>query len=177
MKGLSMLRTLLVVPLLLLLAFLSFALDDQGNPNDPTVNDRANACYEDGSMAGKCDTAWEWEGGWYLIRFQFNLISREDFPTQYTILLPPLPEEETTEYHLGCFPVGDGLYAKFNDGNYLPSPATYYNNAACTNVWGSSGYALVYAPSGEADALTICQANGRSSVQLTPGGTVVYYCK
>src|SRR5215510_1893 len=94
-----MFKKLLVVPILLLVSIIVLAvgLDDQGNPNDPTVNERANACYEGGSMEGKCDTQWEWDGGWYLIRFQYGLISREDFPAQYAILLPPLPQEVIEE--------------------------------------------------------------------------------
>lgn len=32
------------------------AEDDQGQPNDPTINERANACYEDGILANKCDS-------------------------------------------------------------------------------------------------------------------------
>lgn len=44
--------------------------DDQGAPNDPAQNDRANACYEEGTLEGKCDTEWEWQCGWHLIRWE-----------------------------------------------------------------------------------------------------------
>jgi hypothetical protein len=57
--------------------------DDRGNPNDPRTNERANACFEGGSMAGKCDAVNEWEAGWYLIRFETGLISREQVPAQH----------------------------------------------------------------------------------------------
>jgi hypothetical protein len=63
--------------LLLLLVMLPVAVvmangtDDRGEPNDPTVNERANACYDGGSMADSgCETDWEWECGWHLIRWQ-----------------------------------------------------------------------------------------------------------
>jgi hypothetical protein len=66
--------------------------DDRGNPNDPAVNERANACYEGASLAGKCDTEEMWVAGWYLIRFETGLIGRDEFPDQYDWLLPPVVE-------------------------------------------------------------------------------------
>lgn len=80
---------------LLLSSSLAFALDDQGNPNDPTINDRANACYEDGSMADKCDTQVEWDAGYFLIRFEYGILSREEIPIWVAWVLPPeiIPEE------------------------------------------------------------------------------------
>ena len=51
---------------------LTVGVDDRGNPNDPRVNERANACFEGGSMAGKCHADNEWEAGWYLIRFEWG---------------------------------------------------------------------------------------------------------
>lgn len=76
--------------------------DDRGQPNDPNVNERANACYEGGVFAGKCGNtdldrngsveAWEidlfWTCGWYRIRFDFRLLSREVFPLPCGWALP-----------------------------------------------------------------------------------------
>lgn len=80
--------------LFLLLGMLSVGLiqaaDDQGNPNDPTINDRANACYADGSMAGKCDSVWEWTCGWHIIRLEQGLITREQVPQFCESLVPPI---------------------------------------------------------------------------------------
>jgi hypothetical protein len=73
----KLVRLMLVVLLLALFSIgTSFAqgVDDQGNPNDPTVNDRANACYEGGELEGKCDTPEEWAGGWFLIRYRAGLL-------------------------------------------------------------------------------------------------------
>jgi hypothetical protein len=74
------------------------SVDDQGNPNDPRINPRANACYAGASMEGKCHIAgnpeltdWHWTAGWYLIRFEYGLISRADFPQAYADVLPPEP--------------------------------------------------------------------------------------
>jgi hypothetical protein len=63
--------------------------DDQGNVNDPRVNPRANACYEGGSLEGKCDTDIEWIAGWYLIRYEYMMISRSEFPKYLEWVLPP----------------------------------------------------------------------------------------
>ena len=90
---------------LLLAVTAVLAADDEGNPNDPTENDRANACYEGGSLEGKCDQTdmdrdgtvedWEieamWECGWYLIRYEYALIPRDTVPGTCTPALPPEP--------------------------------------------------------------------------------------
>ena len=62
--------------------------DDRGNPNDPRVNERANACYDGGTLAGKCDTQAEWDAGWYLIRFEYGLLGCADFPAQFSWAKP-----------------------------------------------------------------------------------------
>lgn len=54
--------------------------DDAGNPNDPRINERANACYEGGSLEGKCSTEAQWQAGWYLIRYEYGLINRQGIP-------------------------------------------------------------------------------------------------
>lgn len=72
----------------------SFAQDDQGNPNDPALNERANACFAGGSLEGKChttdadangviddlDVAFMWWCGWYIIRAEQGLLRAEDTP-------------------------------------------------------------------------------------------------
>jgi hypothetical protein len=169
-----MLKKLLIVLLVLSFSFLAFALDDQGNPNDPHTNDRANACYEDGSMAGKCDTDWEWEAGWYLIRFEAGMISREDFPAQYAILLPPLPGETNSHTFVGCQSSPAG-YVNFGSSNYLPSGRPQYSDPSCTTDLSSPTLVpLVYAPSGATEAGNICTAHGK-----LPGGLIsgsIYHC-
>ncbi len=62
--------------------------------NDPNEEIDANACYAGGSMEGKCVTEEDWEAGWYVIRYEYGLISAEDFPDW---LKWALPDPETTE--------------------------------------------------------------------------------
>jgi hypothetical protein len=183
-----MFKKLFFVLLVLSFSVLVFALDDQGNPNDPTINERANACYEDGSMAGKCLTAWDWEGGWYLIRFQSGLISRENFPLQFVILLPPLPEDLANDKPYsyptaGCVFIltnamdGIGRYSDFNGGNFLSAGHTWYINNTCDSGYTTtSPYDLAYAPNGSADAVAICQAHGFTGVVVDPENSDVYIC-
>jgi hypothetical protein len=61
---------------------------DDSQPEPGTPED--NACYDGGLMAGKCDTDWEWNGGWYLARFLTGSITRQEVPVIYESLLPPL---------------------------------------------------------------------------------------
>ena len=89
MKRSILLVTLCVLLLLSLMAVL--AATDSETPNDPRVNPDANACYTGGSMAGKCklDDAL-WIAGWYAIRFDYGLISRDQISDQFKWILPPV---------------------------------------------------------------------------------------
>jgi hypothetical protein len=69
--------------------------DDRGNANDPALNPRANACYEGGVMENKCTTDWDWNCGWYLIRFDAGMIARAAFPPACTGLLSAAPAVST----------------------------------------------------------------------------------
>lgn len=65
--------------------------------NDPTTNADANACFEGGSLAGRCDSSdvngdglitdfdrdWMYTSGWYLIRWECSLITREEIPEPF----------------------------------------------------------------------------------------------
>lgn len=70
----------------------ALAQDDQGNPNDPAINDRANACFEGGSLEGRCyqdfnadgiiddgEIWWAWNCGWYLIRYEHGMLELPDW--------------------------------------------------------------------------------------------------
>lgn len=170
-----MFKYLLITFIILLSAgFLVFAADDQGEPNDPTINDRANACYEDGSMAGKCDTVWEWECGWYLIRFESGMISPDRFPTGCVsvLVLPPEVAAGIITPSIGC-QLFTGSYVFFT-GNFLPIGAVVYSDAACTTPVGNTLVASVYAPGGVLEATNICTSNG-----LVYGGFIggdVHHC-
>lgn len=62
--------------------------DDQGSTNDPRANERANACYDGGTLAGQCDTQAEWDAGWYLIRFEYGLFGCDQFPAAFAWAKP-----------------------------------------------------------------------------------------
>lgn len=115
--------------------------DDQGNPNDPNENESANACFEEGSMDGKCVTNWEWECGWYLIRFEYGLLSREDFPAGCASLLPPLP--------LSAAPIDNCLARNdrydFNPRGQIGSASApgVLANDACSQVVSNTGVVLL----------------------------------
>jgi hypothetical protein len=80
--------------------YASAAVDDQGNPNDPKVNERANACYAGGTLAGKCDTPLLWEAGWYLIRYEAAMLVRGAFPAH---LVWVLGEEDQGPVDMTCY--------------------------------------------------------------------------
>lgn len=111
--------------ILVLICLVSFSivhaagLDDRGNPNDPAVNQRANACYEGGTWEGRCDTDLEWIAGWYLIRFEAGIFSRADIPAWLHWMLPSLPGSSSSSSPApqpGCMDYGAGMYC-FTGGN------------------------------------------------------------
>jgi len=120
-------KVMLLIVLALSLIVGVQALDDDGNPNDPNDNSRANACYEGGSMAGKCDTPEEWEAGWYLIRFEYGLISREDFPSYFSWALP----DEVVDTPSNCFT--NGTYSlQYSGASAVSGNFTMFNSTNCT---------------------------------------------
>lgn len=84
----------LLVLLSLALVVTASGIDDEGNANDPNLNNRANACFEGGSLEGRCDTVdidengtvdeweieWHYVCGWYLIRYENGLIGQDNLP-------------------------------------------------------------------------------------------------
>lgn len=87
-KGLLRLGIILALAVITTLGVM--AEDDEGNPNDPRENERANACYEGGVMEDKCDTNWEWTCGWYVIRYNYQMIGEEGVPeTCESLITPP----------------------------------------------------------------------------------------
>ncbi|HEX2623463.1 MAG TPA: hypothetical protein VHL11_25050, partial [Phototrophicaceae bacterium] len=87
-------KKVLLMPVIVLLVMLVHPVFangvgvDDGLPNDPNVNDQANACYDGGTLEGVCsvtdvngdkeitqqDIDWMWTAGWYLIRYQYGLL-------------------------------------------------------------------------------------------------------
>lgn len=83
----------------LLIVFVSAIAAEDSLPNDPNVNVEANACYTGGALEGKCGDDLEmWTGGWYMIRYQYNMVSFDQVPVAYQWMLPvPEPEEVAVE--------------------------------------------------------------------------------
>lgn len=151
-----MLKRLLIILTLLSFSFvvvLAVGTDDQGNPNDPNDNDRANACFSEGSLEGKCDTDWEWKCGWHLIRFEYELTSREDFPTECASLLPPLPEPEAVDNDAGCYVMARASFYYNGVPNSSGNLAAFESNDC---IDGSFSSGIIVVANDESTALAIC---------------------
>ena len=151
---------ILILSSLLVLAEDGF--DDQGDVNDPTDNDRANACYEGGSMDGKCDEEVEWQAGWYLIRYEFGMLTREEVPGWVVWVLPPeiVPEELAAAAPAGVVQA-PGCWNSGEDFSYSGTPNTPGNlswygsfDGSCSSSEHPHGdYVVVAASQAEADAI------------------------
>jgi hypothetical protein len=173
-----MLKKLLFILFILSFSVLAFAQDDQGNPNDPALNERANACYEGGEWEGKCDTEIEWIGGWYRIRLRAGIFEREDIPSWLYWILDPLPVEMVKEtvwagIPAGCYFLGGvgGQYFKWA-GGFGPSPAmNAYTDPACTLVDGVWFPRVAARNQAQANALCGTVAYNPVAIPGTGGGS------
>lgn len=154
-------------------------VDDQGNPNDPDVNNRANACYDGGDMEGKCDTPWEWMCGWYVIRLDSqNEASRAAFPPDCVNLLPAyieyvaapsLPSANCVYY------IGNPRSFNFSGGYFIGIGSTVYNSTDCTGTPQVLGASYVYAPA-PFNAVTLCELNNGAFTNAFELLNDVYIC-
>jgi hypothetical protein len=140
------------------------AQDDEGNVNDPNDNGRANACYEGGSMAGQCDTPEEWEAGWYLIRFEYGLITLEQFPDFFNWALPDyLFADEEASASANCFVHSSGTKSLLYSGTSgVGGNFTMWASADCSgSPLGSSALStfnpIIIVASSSTAAGTLCQ--------------------
>lgn len=158
-------------------------VDDQGNPNDPEVNDRANACYEGGTMLNQCNTKLDWQAGWYLIRFEMGILSRDEIPDWVGWVLPPevLPDELRNSVMIpvpsgACLSDGPNYY-NFAGGYFLPYGSASHSDTNCAVVQaGFLAANIVYAPP-PFDAFTLCQLNGNYSGVSGSIGDNLHVCQ
>jgi hypothetical protein len=182
-------RLILLAVLVLTTAISVFAAasnDDEGNPNDPNTNDRANACFDGAAWEGKCgDNDYLWQAGWYAIRFEEGLLTADQLPAGFAwIAAPEASADQIVD--LEAFIAGgelcaafaddsgDHYYVRFEGPSDIESDGDLFwmNDSTCsTTAAGSlSGFKLVYAPSGQTEADLACGSSA------TAYGSGVYYC-
>jgi hypothetical protein len=61
------------------------------NENFDSDPDNDNACYGGGTWAGQCQTDWQWQAGWYLIRVERGSLRYDQVPEQYRGSMPGAP--------------------------------------------------------------------------------------
>ncbi|MEO1286227.1 MAG: hypothetical protein AAFV93_00560 [Chloroflexota bacterium] len=84
-----MLKKLSLIIMLFALSVVLIQAQDSDDANDPNNNEDANACYDGGTLEGKCDSEVMWQAGWYLIRFEYGIFDRDEIPAWVNWALPP----------------------------------------------------------------------------------------
>jgi hypothetical protein len=158
-----LLIVVLTVFMSVILVMAEAGFDDLGVENDPTSNDRANACYEGGTLEGKCDSQLMWDAGWYLIRYEYGIFTRDDVPAWVRWIVPPevLPEETTssggTSGGSACGAIYDTYqYGFFVNGVVAKGTMTYQTSDCATETYGAAWTDFVLAADASA-ALAKCQ--------------------
>ncbi len=101
MKRSTVLVMVCLLLLMSLLAAQAALADDSGEavPLDP----EANACFDGGTLAGKCDTEDMWVAGWLLVRVEHGVLDPHDVPDEYAWILRSLVSDidwqASDEYH------------------------------------------------------------------------------
>ncbi|MEM9954706.1 MAG: hypothetical protein AAF846_24070 [Chloroflexota bacterium] len=141
-------------------------VDDLNNPNDPALNERANACFEGGSMDGKCDELWDWQCGWFLIRLEQNIINGDQFPEWCDSLLSseeaPQPEEFPGCQIINRQDIGTRIVTFYYDFGTSPTitiPFNVYEDPTCTTVFtvASGSFAVITYASTRDQAREACE--------------------
>jgi hypothetical protein len=172
--------TLLAITVMSGVVMAQSGLDDEGNPNDPRMNERANACYDGGSLAGKCDTQVEWDAGWYLIRYQNNMISRQNFPLQYIWVLPEeisivtapgVPTPVVLNVAPGCYDGSGGNFDRLYNGTpnvqgNVQGFVTIDGTCGGGDQWGSLGLWVMTNETVPANVLAYCNTLGGPFTQV-----------
>lgn len=143
-----------------LLSAVTLTAQGGGFDNDPNTNLDANACLEDGSMEGKCnqdidgdgvvsqaEIDWSWTCGWYLIRWENDLIPTELFPQACISLIEDVPIPFCINYW--------GIW--YSDIPNVQGNALYFDDFGC---WGSEAYSFYeYFVIVNGDTVDVARAN------------------
>lgn len=169
---------------ILILMLLFSLLPSVAMAQTPEVGSPAdNACNEGGSMAGKCDSEWEWDCGYYLARWLSagGWAGTYRLPVWCEVLLPPRPliEAPIIASSSPAFPVAfcvqiAGAYYNFNGG--FVAGGSQFVDALCTNPGAAAFNSdLVYSPA-PFDPNALCILAGRPGVNviLAPD---IYLCQ
>lgn len=156
---------------------------------EPEIGTAAdNACNEGGPMAGKCDTEWEWECGYYLARWLSGggWSGTYTMPATCVLVLPPRPPVIVVEAPAssgpaalvfpvgGCLFNGQQFYFDFAGSYFLPAGSPVYDDNLCTTS-SATTHRLIYAPA-PFDATALCQTAFGTTVQVGPFGDDLYIC-
>lgn len=143
-----------------LIGFISLAdgVDDRGVANNPLTNERANACYDGGGMAGKCETELAWVCGWYVIRVEAGLVAAHLAPDACAVKAAVVGGTYPTAscIAVGEPPLGGIQYMNFLNQSHAPIGTPVYALSDCTSTTHNSSEDKVYAPDGFAVANDLC---------------------
>ncbi|MFN8376467.1 MAG: hypothetical protein U0694_26795 [Anaerolineae bacterium] len=169
-------KRLLIIAIVSLLGLLTVhaeeqSVDDQGNPNDPAVNERANACYAGAAWEYTCgDDLYMWDAGWYYIRLQAGIFSVTDIPSGFWWIIGQ--DGSTSGGSGSSFSVCKEFYILLGRHYYVSFDAPtgdlevdgdvyWIDDPTCSpsTVFSTlSGWRIAFAPSGAAQANTLCGA-------------------
>lgn len=176
-------RVLAILALILALtlsgAAYAASVDDLGQPNDPRINERANACYEGAEWAGKCVIEIEWVAGWYYIRLKAGIIGLDDIPSHIAWILPSPsdagPPVVVMGIPAGCHEIGGGLYILWPGGTGPSGEVPAYADSACYSTYVGLWSSRV-AASNQTEASALCGTIADLETPIAGTGLSLWRC-
>jgi hypothetical protein len=167
-------KSFLLLAFILLFASLA-VLSQEDVSNDPNDNPDANACFEGGAMEGKCnqdidgdgvvedfEVLWAWQCGWYMVRYDYEIYSRDEIPGACDTLLPALPERTAEDNCYILRDIGNIQISLLYTG---PSNSPYnflkFNNLNCMGnpvAFSPSNTESLVSANTYPEAFAICQS-------------------
>jgi hypothetical protein len=204
MKDNHMKKFLLLIAVLLSISLVAVQAQDVADKgdNDPTTNQHANACLAEGVMAGICESETDWVCGWFVIRYQFEILTEDEIPEACSgyLVFAAAPVAGDGENPAGfiadmrhdplnnrCAKITGSKYIKVPDGMInslftLGGSLTHYTDLNCRYEKSGPGIVLfgsfVVSPRHE-HARKVCGSNNIRGIGPIIGSTefVLYQCQ
>ena len=153
------LKRLSLFVLLMVFASALTSAEETPNPLDPRTNPDANACYSGGSMDGRCENQNHWNAGWYLIRWEHDLMQAEDIPAQYQwVLYTRIPLAVQGQGQGECYSSSSSSVLYTGPANSLGNYLLFKTVTDCSLKGNSfSTAAFIFANSFD-DAMSLCDS-------------------
>ena len=157
-----------LISILIILVFAVTAFAQDNGQNDPSTDPTANACYDGGSMAGKCnedmdgdgilsqyEIDWAWECGWYAIRHETGIFTDNDIPPRCAEAV-----NVPVHYNDNCYTNGEGSSIAYIGPENTRGNILFFSNQDCSGESYLNPNIFIVFAANETEAVELCELQG-----------------